>query len=537
MKRIILLLTTFVSFAFSNCYNYDNFMPDITVINSQNAPYENFTIGTTLIDGVSHNTGKPYKCNSPESYNYKYFDSDKFGYVIHSFVGVYCYKYSYQYTYGGSCTPTPTCTENEEEWNNTCVPKCNGVNNHRLTDGSCSNCTYATSMREGATCNCLAIGSKYTPGPVISSIGALDGVDFEYADIKCDDGTSIQVFGKITAEYEPEDPCLIADSWSPIPVGMIYKEAVASDSICASYVDNINYIVPYQTRLVDSDCPSDTRLYCYLTPKNLDTNNTQVDNNDYTLSNSIDPTSILNPDLNLSTQSQVTNHQLSQILSTDKNIDINIKKQLDTVKQNNLLLSSFTNDFKDYYTWSKSSSNSLQATLTDEGRKLLEGLQSSDKNNTKDITRALKATTNAVDRLKGTINVQTIELGTKLDQIKDVLTSDNNNSSSNLDMNITNSKIDTLIGFFDTNSSVDFDFNVSNNYSLTDLLPSESWFIDNSLNIDINNYTGECYLETVEILGVQLINQEVLNKIPFDIISGLAMSFIYLLGLRDFLRS
>lgn len=178
---------------------------------------------------------------------------------------------------------------------------------------------------------------------------------------------------------------------------------------------------------------------------------------------------------------------------------------------------------------------------------------------------ATNAVKTAVDGTTGAVNAQGTNITNKLDDVikaikdnngtgtkdgngtdlskvedkLDTLHKDNNSSQSKLDTlhddaNTTNITLKDIKNLLDFNGS---------KYSLDDLMPSggEGWFTSHRLDLSFNNYGGDCYCQTAEfsVAGHQFIfpPQESLDVIPFTTISNIFMAFIYVLGLKAFIKS
>lgn len=173
-------------------------------------------------------------------------------------------------------------------------------------------------------------------------------------------------------------------------------------------------------------------------------------------------------------------------------------------------------------------------------------------------TNAIKS---AVDGTTSAVNTQgtaiTNKLGDILSAIKDGngtgSTGDGNNTNQ-IDLNATNKKLDTLHddnnktqgildkikGMFDNNDSFKVPDTNGSTPKVEDLIKDENWFNTNKIKLDFS-YSGDCYCQTAqfEVGGRTFIfpPQELLDMIPFDVISKMLMAFVYLIGLRQFLRN
>lgn len=173
-------------------------------------------------------------------------------------------------------------------------------------------------------------------------------------------------------------------------------------------------------------------------------------------------------------------------------------------------------------------------------------------------TNAIKS---AVDGTTSAVNTQgtaiTNKLGDILNAIKDGngtgSTGDGNNTNQ-IDLNATNKKLDTLHddnnktqgildkikGMFDNNDSFKVPDTNGSTPKVEDLIKDENWFNTNKMKLDFS-YSGDCYCQTAqfEVGGRTFIfpPQELLDMIPFDVISKMLMAFVYLIGLRQFLRN
>lgn len=174
-------------------------------------------------------------------------------------------------------------------------------------------------------------------------------------------------------------------------------------------------------------------------------------------------------------------------------------------------------------------------------------------------TNAIKS---AVDGTTSAVNTQgtaiTSKLGDILSAIKDgngTGKSGDGNSTNNVDLNATNKKLDTLHddnnktqgildkikGMFDNNDSFKVPDANGSTPKVEDLIKDENWINANKMKLNFSAGSGDCYCQTAqfEVGGRTFVfpPQELLDMIPFDVISKMLMAFVYLIGLRQFLRN
>lgn len=176
---------------------------------------------------------------------------------------------------------------------------------------------------------------------------------------------------------------------------------------------------------------------------------------------------------------------------------------------------------------------------------------------TNDVEKAVKGTTGAVNaqgdkiagKLDDILNALKDGNGTDMSATNDLLDKikkDTNSTASGVsklhdDLNTTNDILGKLKGMFDNNDSYKAPDMNESKFELSDLLPDNNWFETNKLKLNFGNYSGGCYCQTAEfrVAGHTFIfpPQEALDVIPFDVISKIFMAFIYVLGLKEFLRN
>ena len=418
----------------------------------------------------------------------------------------------------GECVP---CNSHQTLTNGVCVDNAVDTNNSNCdpigaqftssTTGKCVDCMPFTGLSSRASCACDALGSTYTPTTKGVSYWYVSGVySYKKQRVTCDDGQSVFIY------YDPVNT----------------------------------------TPDTNTSTPSDTNG-----TKPPDANTTTN-----------------TPDIN---GSPVTTPTQADVVNALKSIQ-------DGQKDSNMALKELGVDLKSVNTSLKEQGFTFDSILA----KIVDGNSKADaryalmdteyKGNTqyrnmmgkwvdqdlKNATAQLGATIgvqSAVNGTTGAVNAQGDKLGGKLDDILKAIkdgngtgTKDGNGTdlskvedkldTLHKDNNSSQAKLDTLHGDANTTNSTLkdiknlLDFNASK-YSINDLMPSggEGWFTTNRLDLNFNNYGGDCYCQTAEfsVAGHQFIfpPQESLDVIPFTTISNIFMAFIYVLGLKAFIKS
>lgn len=466
MKKIFLILSLLYSFSFA--YQEGDCYPDFSYIVSS------VETGTNTYQKYA-STYPLYSVNETTEY---------ISIVQRTIIKDYGYsptnRYDYTYTLimldkTQSCTPSPTCLDDEEldSTTNTCIKKCNVLeNSYQDGNGGCIDCSSYTSVSDIGTCFCQGYVQDGTGALTdisnISTIQTINGSQYETTNITCNGVLSMDISRKITPDTQINDPCLTRDGWNP-PAGYIYKGTVDTVLQCSQFVNGDGKYINSQTEMANSDCPTDTALYCYLQPA-LDNNDTgiTVDVN-ATLPNGEIPTDV-NQKMDLNTS----------ILTPTAN---------DSVAKSNALLGAISGDLKDYFIWKKSNDSTFQKTLTDNGRELLKLLGNMNGTDT-NINLNVKGVTTAVNTVNDSVKAQTDSLGEKLDSINKAL-GDLNNTSQNVDLNETNDLLRKILddNLSDSNATgYSSDLNVSNiDSSFVDGFITNFSDAYNNMNRDLNS--------------------------------------------------
>ncbi len=437
-------------------------------------------------------------------------------------------------TYETCVAPHSTCSANEhvDSATNTCVcdsgyklqyEQCRPDCSHNIptTAPADSGWVKYTNIDTAQQCSSLASGFDYNQANFASqtdSRGCVYNVCYvneESADIN-----------DSVAPYGPP-PCTKSAYFPDTPYGFILKGTVKSLEECQAYVDNVEY-TDFKV-LIATDCSGDYK-FCYL-KTSVDNNDTGVpppnsDSNDSNISNVVPP---VTPPL----PADVNNTDLSGV-----NAKLQQSNSLDSIRNQKL------NDI---------------ANVQGQFKNLMGAWINQSRLDNHNQLNAQRQNISASNRVKNSIDSLHSGLGGKLDTlIKDTQKIVDKNNSVDLsgveskldklhkDINSSNDKLSKIADAFNTDKNVTYPVTAlddnSSAPSLSDLLPSDSWFSSNSLDLSsVNNYTGDCYLESftwTDGSGVHTFPpQDLINMIPFNIVSNIMLAFLYLLGLRDFLRS
>lgn len=298
------------------------------------------------------------------------------------------------------------------------------------------------------------------------------------------------------------DPCLSRDALS-IPNGYIYKGTVEKELQCSQFVDGVNYFNS-QTQKANSDCATDSDLYCFLLPT-LDNNDVGVpppDSNN-TYPDGTIPINATNPmDLNLSNITQ---------------------SPLDSVARSNALLGQLTGDFKDYYTWAKTSANGYEKALTQAGRDLLNGRNANENTNTDKIVNAINGisstdTSGIESRLDTLIGDTSTDTSSDTSTLFDNLSIDSNGSvipsSSDLNSTLTDSDLDSFVssaysGYDDKIISALLSLFDSIDYGIVDIFSIGAYSFQDIYLPDIDIYF-------IDLSGKKLFSADFFNSIDFS---------------------
>ena len=383
--------------------------------------------------------------------------------------------------------------------------------------GQCVDCMGFSNFSGRASCACDSMGSTYSAQSVtIELIQQFGQYNYKKSYAKCDNGNNIAVY------------------YDPTPI-------TPTDNNTTTPTDN-NTTTP----------PSDTNTTTdgnTTTPLQSDVVNAVKDSSDKTIK-AINETNTAIKSVDTSVQAVNTTLQ-----SSNTKLDSMVSKLSDS----NALLSDSKNiqsDVKNILSSEFKQTSAFREHLDARFKNLID-VSLANGSQLNDISAHAASTANAV-------NAQGDKIAGKLDDILNAIKDGNGTDMTatndllekiNKDTNSTASGVDTLHD--DLNTSIELLNNIStafenNNsfrvpdvneskFELSDLLPENNWFETNKLNLNFKNYGGGCYCQTAEfrVAGRTFVfpPQEALDVIPFDVISKIFMAFIYVLGLRDFLRN
>lgn len=419
------------------------------------------------------------------------------------------------YNPDNSCVSPNTIVNGECVTPETCDPV--GGQYTSSTTGQCVDCSSFSGVSGKAMCACDARGSTYSNQSVLITINYISGqYTWKESRATCADGVQVLVY---------------TDPVSNTP----------TDNNTTTPTDN-NTTTP----------PSDTNTTTdgnTTTPSQSDVVNAVKDSSDKTIK-AINETNTAIKSVDTSVQAVNTTLQ-----SSNTKLDSMVSKLSDS----NALLSDSKNiqsDVKNILSSEFKETKAFREHLDARFKNLID-ISLANGSQLNDISAHSAATANAV-------NAQGDKIAGKLDDILNAIKDGNGTDMTatndllekiNKDTNSTASGVSTLHD--DLNTSIELLNNIStafenNNsfrvpdvneskFELSDLLPDNNWFETNKLNLNFKNYGGGCYCQTAEfrVAGNTFVfpPQEALDVIPFDVISKIFMAFIYVLGLRDFLRN
>lgn len=502
MKKIIFLLLFLNTFSFS-------FNPPSTIVSNGITYYFVSTVSTSNQSASGANFSG---CTTTANNGYWTFQRDNsnsffYATLIHDCVwnqSAYITYYVVSTVKYTATPPAPTCTDSQDLINGVCVDKCpssqdwfNGqcvakcdqtASQFRQADGTCQDCMIYSSFSGRASCACDSQGSTYTPQKTISTGVSIGKYTYQRTNITCGDGTRISIYHD-PVNTSPNDYNKTYDNGTVTPV----------DSNNTTTEPETNTTTPTQTvnDVVDAlKVSSDVS-------KDIKTEVGKVSTDVKALNESVKAQGTTFNEILTQIKANGTENQKSNQLLGDVNTG----------------LTQFKNKFGQWVDQDQLNSN---------------------------------AQVSATHGVKGAVDSASNAITTKLDEVIDAIKDTNGTS---IDLNTTNAKLDTLhddnnktqsildkiAGFFENNSSIPDVNTTGEEFVLTDLLKDDAWFSTNQINADFNNYHGACYLETFtfNIVGksFQFPDPALVAMIPFNIISNLLMSVLFLLGLRDFLRS
>lgn len=424
-----------------------------------------------------------------------------------------------------ACSPTPTCTASQELINNVCVEKCPSgqeridgvcvnscnqmIGEFRKSDGTCQDCVPYTNFSSRSFCACDSQGTTYTPQALVTTTQTNGNYSYKKTNITCDNGLRIAIYTD-PVNINPQD----------------YNATL-----------NQNGTVSPDTN--HTTTPTDNNS-TYTPP--VQTNNDVVE----AIKATTDVSKEIKGEIGkVATDVKAMNEHLAKQGTTFNETLTAIKANgTESVKTNQLLTdlsasqSAFKTKFDQFATANQANANAQLGA-------------------TNGVKSAVNGTTNAV-------NAQGKNITDKLDEVIKAIKEDGNGTSPNdgndtgkdIDLNETNKKLDTLhddnnkthsildkiSGFLDSNTTVDTNRSGSS-LTISDMLPDGGWgwFTTNSIKPKFNISSNNCYCQTAEftVAGRNFLfpSKELLDMIPFNAISNMFMAFIYVLGLKSFLRN
>lgn len=531
MRKILLALMMMVSVSFATCVTVGSHTsenpPSCIFYNGSyyTKPVLDFTTRGTYASNNDKSEG--LVLNAGSSHFGYYFDFvPKTEFALYPTVTVS----QYNYTSVSSKPPVPTCTADEklDTATNTCVPKTVDPNNAdcdpvasqftNQTTGKCDDCMAFTSFVSRASCACNAYGSTYTPVKGIAYYSTQGQYTYKKQRATCDDGTQIFIYYD-PLNNNPQD----------------YNNTTPTDSNNTTPTDNNTTTSP--TDLNGTVVPDPTQADVVKALNAI--KDGQKDSNTALRELGLDLKTV---NTSLKEQGYTFDAILNKIKEGNDKSDARFKLMDDEFKgqtqYRNMMGKWVDQDLKN-------ATAQLGATVDV-------------KTATNDVEKAVKGTTGAVNaqgdkiagKLDDILNALKDGNGTDMSATNDLLDKikkDTNSTASGVsklhdDLNITNETLGKIAGFFDSNATVDTNRSGSS-LTLTDMLPDGGWgwFTNNAINANFTLGSNACYCESFEfqIAGKTFLfpSPELLAKIPFNYISNMLMAFIYVLGLRSFLRS
>lgn len=416
-----------------------------------------------------------------------------------------------------ACSPTPTCTASQELINNVCVEKCPSgqeriegtcvnscnqmISEFRKSDGTCQDCSPYTNFSSRSFCACDSQGTTYTPQALVTTTQTNGNYSYKKTNVTCDNGLRIAIYTE-PVNINPQD----------------YNSTL-----------NQNGTVTPDTN--HTTTPTDTNN-TYTPP--VQTNNDVVE----AIKATTDVSKEIKGEIGkVATDVKAMNEHLAkQGVTFDQTLAAIKANGAENAKSNQLL-------------------GDVNTGLTQFKNKFGQWVDDT-KNDSANQISAINGTTTAVNGTTNAVNNQGKNITDKLDEVIKAIKEDGNGTSptdgndtgKDIDLNETNKKLDTLHDDINkTNSLLDnikslLDFN-SSKYTLDNMLPSggEGWFTSNALKLNFNTSSANCYCEQAHfsVGGHNFVfpPQGALDVIPFSVISNIFMAFIYVLGLKNFLKS
>lgn len=519
MKKIILALMMAFSFAFSSS------PPSQYVFTDGNG------ISTTyyLISIISDTSGQwqgGWAASMPDKM-VSIFPSPSVSMWCHSSIWDqqrYGYYYSITQALYSKTPPPPTCPSTQELIDGICVEKCpsgqeridgtcvNSCNQmlgeFRKSDGTCQDCVPYTNFSSRSFCACDSQGTTYTPQALVTTTQTNGNYSYKKTNITCDNGLRIAIYTE-PVNINPQD----------------YNATL-----------NQNGTVSPDTN--HTTTPTDTNS-TYTPP--VQTNNDVVE----AIKATTDVSKEIKGEIGkVATDVKAMNEHLAKQGTTFNEVLASIKANGEENKKSNQLLgdvntglTQFKNKFGQWVDDTRNDSanevaavNGTTNAVNNQGKNITDKLD--------EVIKAIKEDGNGTSPTDGNDTGKDIDLN-ETNKKLDTLHDDNNKTHSKLDTlhddaNKTNSTLSDIKSLLDFNGS---------KYTLDNMLPSggEGWFTSNALKLNFNTSSANCYCQQAQFTvgGRNFVfpPQDLLDKIPFGIISNLLMAFIYVLGLKNFLKS
>ena len=416
--------------------------------------------------------------------------------------------------------PTTDCQSPKVIENGQCIspvdtnnPNCDPVAAQftNQTTGKCEDCMPFTGFTSRASCACSAYGSTYTPTKGVAYYYTQGQYTYKKQRVTCDDGTQTFIYYD-PLNNNPQD----------------YNSTTPTDSNNTATTDN------------NTTTTTPTDLNGTVVP-----NPSQAD---------------VVKALNAIKDGQKDSYTALRELGVDlKTVNTSLKEQgytfdsiLNKIKEGNDKADARFKLMDDEYKGQTQYRNMMGKWVDQDLKNATAQLGA-----TVDIKTAVNGTTGAVnaqgEKISGKLDdiLKAIKDGNGTDMsatndLLDKIKSDTNSTAKGVDklhddLNTTNDILGKLKGMFDNNDSYKTPDMNESKFELSDLLPDNNWFETNKLKLNFGNYSGGCYCQTAEfrVAGHTFIfpPQEALDVIPFDVISKIFMAFIYVLGLKEFLRN
>jgi hypothetical protein len=347
MKKILIILFSLYSFAFSAEIDYDSSYPT-------DLYYSGY--GGSTSSSLSGSVGGAYSYSQCEnnwrtSRNFSYDDSVHWYYtpgtnILYKFIA-HIGNPGYQNCenvgsyFNGSVPPNstfytysdgsihlnpnaPTCLANETL--NTTTNQCDCSSGYKRVYEQCvPDCTQNVPLPQISITGWHRYVGVYNSTQCANYALIFPANEFNYTDLNDTRGCLYQICD--VNQYK-SNPCFNPISWgNSTPAGYVFKGTVTNPTTCQSYVDGVNYLNSL-TKKAYPDCSSDNTLYCYL--------KTSLDNNDTGLSSP--DTNLTNPDGTLD----------SNVSLPSLNPDFNNSLPNNSTDKSNALLGSLTSDFKNF---------------------------------------------------------------------------------------------------------------------------------------------------------------------------------------------